>query len=264
MKHTLSICSLAAPLLLLSAIASAQCSNATLSGPWGFNIQGVAPPATINVPAEKPAGARPAIQVYQTPDNPFAYAGTITFDGKGGFTATFVLGGKDTVSGTYTVYSNCTFTMYGLPFFPVNGVIVGGMTKFLLITGEPGFIGTGTGEKVSAASCTNASPQGNWGFSVQGTYGPSSLNFDTVGILTFDGAGHVSGPIWQALGEVVTDGIDTGTYAVNPDCTFTMNLNGLAYLGIFTNGVTQFYVVAENGNAISGSGTSASPVIGPI
>ena len=255
MKQTLSISCLSTALLLVSGIASAQCSNATLSGPWGFNIQGVAPPVTIYA-VDVPVRVHPDIpQVYQNPDNPFAYAGTITFDGKGGFTATFVLGGKDTVSGTYTVSSNCSFTMYGLPFFPVNGVIVSGMTQFFLITGEPGFIGTGTGVKVNAAGCTNASAQGNWGFSVQGTYGPSSLNFDTVGLLAFDGSGHVSGPIWQALGEVVTDGIDTGTYSVNTDCTFTMNLNGLAYLGIFTNGVTQFYVVAENGNAISGSGT---------
>jgi hypothetical protein len=262
-KKTLSVCFISTFLLLAPGIASAQCSNATLTGPWGFNIQGTSP-STISgsygmVPSDRrsPKGVSPdGIPQFETTINSFAIAGIITFDGKGNFTATFVYDGKDTVSGTYTVNSNCSFTLYGLPFFPLDGIFVNGFTQFQLIIGRAGYTGVGSGVKISA-TCTNASPAGNWGYSIQGMYGPSDLNFFTIGTLAFDGAGHVVGPITLlSTGVLGNEGFITGTYSVNSDCTFTMQLSSLpiSYFGVFTNAVTQFYVVAENGNAVSGFG----------
>jgi len=246
---------------LAPAVSSAQCTTATPAGSWGFIIQGFAPPSTETLyPELKPARPEGFFLEGIVGINPFALVGTITFDGQGHWTATFVYGGRDTVSGTYTVNPNCSLSLYGLPFSPLEGVFINGLTEFYLVVGQGGNVGTGSGAKISggAPNCTNASLVGTWGYNLQGNYGPQELTFATVGTLTFDGAGHLTGPVtWVDYGNISFLTGLTGTYSVNADCSFTMQLDGLPgpnYFGALTTGSTRFYVIEEGGDSIFGLG----------
>ncbi len=71
--------------------------------------------------------------------------------------------------------------------------------------------------------CTEASLQGTYGFATSGTrvgVGPLTV----VGILTFDGAGNVSGHSKGSANGELGSGTLTGTYKVNSDCTSSVTL----------------------------------------
>jgi hypothetical protein len=270
MNRPLSICAL---LLLATGFASAQCSASTAAGSWGFSIEGYAPSTETDIFDLKPA--RPAGEPSNFfTINPFTFAGIITFDGQGHFIATFVLGSRDTVTGTYTVNPNCSFTLYGMPYSPLDGVFVNNFTELLFVTGQGGFVGSGSGAKTSSAVCNNESPAGSWGYTLQGYVGSSTANFAAVGILIFDGAGHLTSPTtWVSYGATSSQPGITGTYTVYNDCTFSMQLYGLpgpSYQGAFTNGVTEFFMVETNGDSVSGTGKTqgvvyiAQPTARPI
>ena len=96
----------------------AQCSNATLTGSYGFKEQGFL--------ARNGKAGGPAV--------PFANVGVVTFDGAGNasFTTTTVFnssGGEffEAIPGTYTVNSDCTGTITIEDFgIHLNTVTVGG------------------------------------------------------------------------------------------------------------------------------------------
>jgi hypothetical protein len=117
----------------------AQCSNATLTGSYGFKQDGF---GTRN---DKAGG--PAV--------PFAGVGVVTFDGAGNalFTTTQVFnssGGElfEAIPGTYTVNSDCTGTVtiedFGLHFYIVT---VGGGAEFLAIQTDIGTTNIVDGKK---------------------------------------------------------------------------------------------------------------------
>ena len=110
----------------------AQCSNATLTGSYGFKQQG------FGLRNSKPAKLGNMI--------PFATVGVVTFDGAGNasFTLTQVFnseGGEffEAIPGTYTVNSDCTGTIaiedFGLHFYMVT---VGGGAEVFAIQTETG------------------------------------------------------------------------------------------------------------------------------
>lgn len=81
---------------------------------------------------------------------------------------------------------------------------------------------TGLAPAAHAAKCSTATAAGTYGFSDSGTVvgvGPRAA----VGQLTLDAAGNIKGTVIASLnGSVGTNGV-SGTYAVNPDCTGTVN-----------------------------------------
>ncbi len=75
--------------------------------------------------------------------------------------------------------------------------------------------------------CSLATLNGSYGFAGDGfiTSGPVPASISaftpvaTVGVDTFDGAGHLSGSITVSFGGAIFSSPLSGTYTVNPDCT---------------------------------------------
>ncbi len=142
MKRTIAVATLVIALgLLLGIVPSAQagqdqsCSNASLSGSFGFTNVGTLDPEA----------------------RPFAEVGRQTFDGDGhtAGAATVNVNGNSfpvTVEGTYTVNADCigslTLTVSPLDITVHNDfVITGNGTEFRGITTDPGSVMTDVGKK---------------------------------------------------------------------------------------------------------------------
>ncbi len=76
-----------------------------------------------------------------------------------------------------------------------------------------------------AEQCSLQTLKGSYGFSVDGTLVAPPLPFVTSGIIVFDGNGSLSGEGPTSFNGVVIPGTFTGTYTVNPDCTYLDELN---------------------------------------
>ncbi len=128
MKQIFSLLFVLAVVVTTRSTVYAQCSNATLTGSYGFKGDGF---GTHN-------GHGNAI--------PFAQVGVVTFDGAGNasFTLTQVFNSEgggffEAIPGTYTVNSDCTGTIaiedFGLHFYMVT---VGGGAELFAIQTETG------------------------------------------------------------------------------------------------------------------------------
>jgi len=131
-KRIFSLLFVLAVVVTTTSPVYAQCSNATLTGSYGFKQQG------FGLRNSKPAKLGNMI--------PFATVGVVTFDGAGNasFTLTQVYnssGGDffEAIPGTYTVNSDCTGTIaiedFGLHFYMVT---VGGGAELFAIQTETG------------------------------------------------------------------------------------------------------------------------------
>ena len=130
-KRIFSLLFVLAVVVTTTSPVYAQCSNATLTGSYGFKQQG------FGLRNSKPAKLGNMI--------PFATVGVVTFDGAGNasFTLTqvFSSGGDffEAIPGTYTVNSDCTGTIaiedFGLHFYMVT---VGGGAELFAIQTETG------------------------------------------------------------------------------------------------------------------------------
>ena len=131
-KRIFSLLFVLAVVVTTTSPVYAQCSNATLTGSYGFKQQG------FGLRNSKPAKLGNMI--------PFATVGVMTFDGAGNasFTLTQVYnssGGDffEAIPGTYTVNSDCTGTIaiedFGLHFYMVT---VGGGAELFAIQTETG------------------------------------------------------------------------------------------------------------------------------
>src|SRR6185369_4671742 len=80
-------------------------------------------------------------------------------------------------------------------------------------------------QKKVERSCSAASLNGNYGFSMTGTNTRISLPFAFVGLMTADGAGNLTVKGSQSRGGRIVRGAGvTGTYKVLPTCTGTAAL----------------------------------------
>ena len=140
-KRIFSLLFVLAVVVTTTSPVYAQCSNATLTGSYGFKQQG------FGLRNSKPAKLGNMI--------PFATVGVVTFDGAGNasFTLTQVYnssGGDffEAIPGTYTVNSDCTGTVtiedFGLHF---NIVTVGGGAEFFAIQTDIGSTNIVDGKK---------------------------------------------------------------------------------------------------------------------
>lgn len=81
------------------------------------------------------------------------------------------------------------------------------------------------------AGCNTANIKGAYGHLASaslptgGDESASSIPLVTVGLLTFDGNGGISGSASGVKAGVMTPVTVTGTYSVNTDCTLTINAN---------------------------------------
>jgi hypothetical protein len=140
-KRIFSLLFVLAVVVTTTSTVYAQCSNATLTGSYGFKQDG------FGIIHNSKAKLGNMI--------PFATVGVVTFDGAGNasFTLTQVFnseGGEffEAIPGTYTVNSDCTGTAtiedFGLHFYIVT---VGGGAEFFGIQTEIGTTNTVHGKK---------------------------------------------------------------------------------------------------------------------
>ena len=119
--------------------------------------------------------------------------------------------------------------------------------------------------------CSTATPKGSFGFLEQGTLLhsvpgiplPPPVPYANVGIVTLDGAGHVSGTYTASFGGAIVPGTISGSYTVNPDCTYSLQFTPapfpevLHHAGTISgNGMTQedHYVYTDATLVASGVG----------
>jgi hypothetical protein len=195
-----------------SSAAWANCSNASLSGTYGFMPGGT---AVTGLPTTS--------------------VGQISFDPtKGTFSSvtTASLDGvitTESVPGKYAIASNCTGKgkfMIGMPNY-ISFVTTS--TGYLMALGFTGATQSGFGVKQGSPTCTNAGVKGTYGFDATGVFvagapvtgpvafiGELKLSVDTSG----DGVigGHLAG---SEDGTIFTfkDAPVTGSYTVAEDCT---------------------------------------------
>jgi uncharacterized protein (TIGR03437 family) len=177
----------AAPFLAQAQTAPAPvtCTAATLNGTYSLVLTG------RNIP---PAGGL---------SKEYTAVGNITFDGVGSVTATVAAntnstpGLTQTMSGTYTVPSNCigniTITTGGTATFTLIPYNKG--ANFTLTGQDGGYQYTGTGNP-QPASCPTSTLSGSYVFNGGGfalaTGAITGVNYIS-GLLQFDGAGSVTG-----------------------------------------------------------------------
>ena len=114
--------------------------------------------------------------------------------------------------------------------------------------------------------CSNATLSGTYGALVSGYILAGSDGAPlaapvprfAINLLTADGAGNLTRAGTQNIGGTVSPNPGTGTYSVNPDCTFTVTYSSTALVGHITG-----VLVAGGSRAfvISTDPTSASGVI---
>jgi hypothetical protein len=225
-----------------------NCSQATLQGKYGSVEQG-----TVLVD----------IGIGVTPPFPVALTAIDNYDGNGNISGTYwaSFGGKQvsgTITGTYTVYPDCTYsdtiTPAGESATHRVGAITGeGMYQELqTIYTDVWLVAFGTARKAPPWGCSLSTLKGTYEVFGQGTDtsfpipGLPSPPFPAahVGVFTADDAGHFSGKDVEKVDGAAAPTTFTAKYTVNPDCTMSSTITNSMGL-----------VVHETGT-ITGSGES--------
>lgn len=111
--------------------------------------------------------------------------------------------------------------------------------------------------KAADRNCSNATLRGPYADQDTGTIvgvGP----FAGVNVDSFDGKGNLTISGWSSVNGSVSQGVETGTYQVNPDCTGTYTVSGG---GLTVDG---FFVIAQDGNELQIVITDSGNVINCI
>ncbi len=178
--------------------------------------------------------------------------GMITFDGKGNANAwsTIVAGGASftkTLTGTYTISSNGSGTI-SLPgaqiVFVANSVAAGHVKGAQFIEnctsiGSGNYAIAGIVLSAQATKFSNASLKGSYSFLTElWTANANTSPFGMAGVMTFDGAGTVTGFYTSVTGGVAQSGALGGTY--------TVNLNGSGTIALTTGSTAQFAITLDS------------------
>jgi len=206
---------LVAAALALGLAAWGQCSNANVTGKYGYSASGL-----------------------DKSGNPISFVDYIKADGKGTFTGTETGSDDGTVftnvplTGTYSVNSDCT----GSGTTKLKGqkntyhftllVLSGGKSLQTLSTDAP-TVQTGGAQAQGKATCTVAGLKGTFGIESSGVFiGVGAVALD--GLFTLDGKGNVSGSESGSIaGSIFTGQSVSGTYTVASNCTGTLTLTVL-------------------------------------
>ena len=203
---------------LSSAAWAATCSNASLSGTYGFLHGGTdragQPTTTVSqVTFDSTTGRLIA-------EDTASHNGVIT---------------TDSLTGTYAVASNCTvaatITLNGAS---ENIAFVVTSTGFLSLNQTTGVTAAGPGVKQGSPTCTNAGVKGSYGFETTGLFltgapatGPVAFIGELKLAVDASGEGVITGRITGSEdGTILTfaDEPVTGSYRVDRDCRGTATI----------------------------------------
>ncbi len=227
--------------LALGLSAWGQCSNANVTGKYGYAGGGL-----------------------DKGGNPIRVLGYISANGKGAFKGTET--GSDNgsivtnlpVTGTYSVNSDCTGSG---TIKPQGGkvshfslvVVSGGINLQNLITDAPN-VQTSSAQAQGKATCTVAGIKGNFGIEASGVFlGVGAVALD--GLFMLDGKGNVSGTESGSIaGSIFTGQSASGTYTVASNCTGTITVTVLGQTEhssfVVTNGGKELLVVETDANTV--------------
>jgi hypothetical protein len=189
----------------LGSTAGATCSNASLSGTYGFVHLGTDSSGT-------PATAAVTQITFDSTTGTFTGENTASHDG-------VIV--TDPVTGTYVIASNCTGT--GTP---------AGASPFSIVVTSTGFLAAhllseGYAVKQGSPTCTNAGVKGSFGFETTGVFlaGAAAGAVAFIGELKLTvnsfGEGVISGQVASSEGGTFLTFPEepvTGSYWVTPDC----------------------------------------------
>jgi hypothetical protein len=196
--------------LALSFTAWANCSNASLSGTYGFLHDST---DTAGAPATA------AITQITFDPNTGTFTGLTTASHAGVIVTS-------SVNGTYTIASDCTGT--GTP---------AGATPFSIVVTSNGFLALhafaeGFAIKQGSPACTNAPVVGSFAFETTGIFltgAPATGWASFIGKLKLtvgpSGEGVISGHVAASVGDTAPSFVPvTGSYSVAPDCNGTATI----------------------------------------
>ena len=221
-----------------SAAWAAKCSNASLSGTYGFVHDGTDSNGT-------PATAAVTQITFDSTTGTFTGETIASHDG-------VIVNGP--VTGTYAVASNCAGT----------GSPTGG-SPFSIVVTSKGFLALhlfaeGFAVKQGSPTCTNAGVKGSFGFETTGVFlATGAVAFIGELKLTVNpsGEGVISGQIASSEdGTFLAEEPVTGSYKVDPDCRgwATMKPKGLPEMRFHV-------VVVDGGNEMLAIETDANTVV---
>jgi hypothetical protein len=194
--------------LALGLAAWGQCSNANVTGKYGFSGSGFLKNA-----------------------QPISFAGFIKADGKGTYAGreTASVGGtifkNVPLTGTYSINPDCTGSGTSKVMKAVNHfnlVVVSGGKSLQLVSADAGNVETETVQAQGTATCTVAGVNGTFGIQASGMFLTiGSVAFD--GLFTLDGKGNVKGTESGSIaGSIFSGQPASGSYTVASNCTGTM------------------------------------------
>jgi uncharacterized protein (TIGR03437 family) len=201
---------LAAP-FLAQAQTNGTCSTATLNGTYSLLLTGRAVSSTLVIGKD-----------YQAVD-------TITFDGSSTATANLIsntnaaAGVAQTLTGVYQIPPSCIGTLFFtagdfvtytlIPYNSGNSYEITGADATYILTGSGG---------PQPPTCLTSTLSGNYAFSGNGfslAAGAITGVNDISGLLTFDGAGNITGSSAIATNGNSTSDTFSGHYTLNSACT---------------------------------------------
>jgi hypothetical protein len=242
-----------------------SCTNAILRGDFAFVAHGTTLPALgLNPPL---TGA-------------FASSGSAEFDGFGHFTLTAtssfngVIQGPATVTGTYSVNSDCSYTSQASNGVSFRAVIVNGGRELYILQTTPGVVITGVAKKRGSEhdqtndrehegrrSCSAARFAGVYGFLADGFAGPPTLPDSApfgplagVGIINVKPDGTFTTMAQRSVGGVLDQAPLplTGSYTISADCTASLTFDiGFHFTAQIINDSETVFIETDPGTAVT-------------
>lgn len=225
--------------------ASAGCSNASLSGPYGY-FHG------------RPSGAA----------GQRVLVGQIIADGKGNVSGSWTMSlngaiSNGTFTGTYSMAKSCTGTLMlsNEDLSPANYAIVidDSHHGFQMLQIDSGTAQPGFAVAQGNATCGLTGKKQTLAINLLGTVYPSDDIAAIVGQVTLDGKGGVSGSDTFSVGGTISSALLTGTYTVSANCTGTVQIlpageSPLNFNSVVVDGGKQVLLIEnDNNTTISGA-----------
>lgn len=227
-----------------------SCTNASLQGTYGFIARGT----TL---ADSPLPS--ALQ------GPFASGGVSTFDGQGHFvlTSTSSFNGviqPVAVNGTYQVNGDCSYTSQAENGVTFRAVIIDDGREVLILQTTPAVVIAGTASRQPSRCDRKTLQGGTYGFVAEGAAGPPTLPAELtgplagVGTVVFERDSSFTLTAVRSANGVIDPAplALTGTYSMNPDCTFSMAFDvGFTFEAAIVNGGKEIlFVETDPGTAL--------------
>jgi hypothetical protein len=240
------------------------CTDESLQGKFGFTAHGM---------------TLPALGLQAPLTGAFASSGLADFDGLGHFTLTAtssfngVIQGPATVTGTYAVNSDCSYTSKASNGVTFRAVIVNNGRELLILQTTPGVVIAGLAKKVGGQNneeyetiregrkaCSAAGFAGNYGFLADGFAGAPTLPntpfgaLAGVGVITVKPDGTFTMMAQRSVGGVLDPAPLplTGSYTVSSNCTAELTFDvGFHFTATVINDSEAIFIEKDPGTVLT-------------